>query len=126
MIRGLHTVLVQTTDMARSQAFYRDVLGLAPGHQSPYWSDFALGELRLGIHPVWHGNPDPPVVEFKNAVLGVEVDDISELRRTLLAAGDYVRGEYHDTPGGVILNFVDPDGNNWQAIQPGRSARDLG
>lgn len=123
MIGEVHTIIVQTTDMDRSVAFYRDVIGLKPGYSSPYWSDFALGDKRLGIHPLL--KPGQGVVPFANAVIGVATDDISELRRALDSAGTYVQGEYHDTPSGVVLDFVDPDGNNWQAIQLGAKAKDL-
>ena len=111
--------------MDRSIAFYRDVLKLKPGYSSPYWSDFALGSLRLGLHPVFQGNEGPPVIPFKNAIVGVETPDIAALKSVLDAAGDYVKGVYHDTPGGVVLDFTDPDGNNWQAIQPGKKAKDI-
>lgn len=125
MIKGIHTILVQTTDMDRSVAFYRDVIGLAPGYQSPYWSDFALGDKKLGIHPILRPDGDTPVIPFKNAVIGVETDDLRELRATLDAAGSYVQGAYHQTPGGAVLDFLDPDGNNWQAIQVGARVADL-
>lgn len=125
MITGIHTIIVQTTDMDRSVAFYRDVLGLPSGHVSPYWSDFSLGDKRLGIHPVWHGNDSPAVIPFKNAVIGVEAPDLARLRSVLCSAGEYVKGDLHETPGGVIMNFVDPDGNNWQAIQVGSKLKDF-
>ena len=126
MILGIHTIIVQTTNMDRSVAFYRDVLKLTPGYTSPYWSSFALGSLQLGIHPVFHGNEAPPVIPFKNAIIGVETDDIIGLKAVLDAAGDSVQGGYHDVPGGVVLDFLDPDGNNWQVIQSGKTTKDLG
>lgn len=124
MISGIHTIIVQTTDMERSVAFYRDVLGLKSGYSSPYWSDFILGDKRLGIHPLLKPETGG-VVPFSNAIVGVATEDIARLRSALEAAGDHVRGDYHDTPGGVVLDFVDPDGNNWQAIQPGTKAKEL-
>lgn len=123
MISGIHTIIVQTTDMDRSEAFYKDVLGLGSGYTSPYWSDFALGDLRLGIHPLLR--PEQGVVPFSNAVIGVATPDIAALRAALENEGSYVSGEYHDTPSGVVLDFVDPDGNNWQAIQLGAKAKDI-
>ena len=125
MIVGIHTIIVQTTDMDRSVAFYRDVLKLKSEYASPYWSSFDLGSARLGVHPVFEDNSAPSIIPFKNAIVGVEAEDIGVLRAALEAAGDFVHGEYHDTPGGVVLNFLDPDGNNWQAIQPGKKAKDL-
>ena len=126
MIVGIHTIIVQTTDMDRSVAFYRDILKLAPGYVSPFWSSFDLGSARLGVHPVFEDNESPSIIPFKNAIIGVEAENIAVLKEALETAGEHVQGEYHDTPGGVILNFLDPDGNNWQAIQPGKKTTDIG
>ncbi len=126
MILGPHTLIVQTTNMDRSVAFYRDVLKLVPGYTSPYWSDFKLGTIRLGIHPVFEGNETPAVIPFKNAVIGVAIEDLAGLRQILESAGDHVRGEYHQTPSGVVLDFVDPEGNNFQAMQVGSKMKDFG
>jgi|CXWL01.1.fsa_nt_gi predicted enzyme related to lactoylglutathione lyase len=125
MILGPHTLIVQTTDMDRSVAFFRDVLKLTPGYTSPYWSDFALGSIRLGIHPVFEGNNAPHVIPFKNAIIGVETNNLAELKSALENSGGYVRSDYHQTPGGVILDFVDPEGNNFQAIQVGSKLKDF-
>lgn len=124
-ITGIHTVICQTTNMDRSVVFYRDVLGLTPGYHSPHWTDFMLGDKKLGLHTPFYEGEGPAVIPFKNAIIGVKTEDIRALRAALEAAGDHVRGDYHDTPGGVILDFVDPDGNNWQAIQVGTRAADL-
>lgn len=123
MISGVHTIIVQTTDMERSVGFYRDVLCLEPGYISEHWSDFALGDKRLGIHPLIR--PENGVVPFSNTIIGVATSDIAQLRRALEEYGSYVSGEYHDTPSGVVLDFLDPDGNNWQAIQLGAKAKDI-
>jgi len=125
VLKGVHTIIVQTSDMDRSVAFYRNVLQLEPGHASKWWSDFRLGTTRIGIHPIFEGNDAPAVIPFKNAIIGVEADDIGALRNRLEEHGDYVRGEYHDTPSGVVLDFVDPEGNNFQAIQIGVRSKDL-
>ncbi len=111
--------------MDRSVAFFRDVLKLESGYTSPYWSDFKLGTIRLGIHLVFDGNEAPAVIPFKNAIIGIETDDLANLRKILVLAGDHIRGEYHQTPSGVILDFIDPEGNNFQAIQVGSKLKDF-
>ena len=107
--------------MERACAFYRDVLGLKPGVQSPYWSDFELGDVKIGLHPPFVAGPGRPEAGW---IVGVEVDDLLELRSVLATVGVKV-GELHDVPGGVVLDFSDPDGNALQAIQRGQTKGDL-
>jgi predicted enzyme related to lactoylglutathione lyase len=111
--------------MDRSVAFYRDVVGLEPGYATPYWSDFKLGTGKLGLHPP-RENAEPPFgIPGKGWVLGFAVADIAGFRTRLEAAGTAIVGDYHDVPGGVILEFTDPDGNTLQATQRGISTKDL-
>jgi predicted enzyme related to lactoylglutathione lyase len=118
-----HTLICQVSDMDRGVAFYRDVLGLAPGYTSPHWSEFKMGETRIGLHPSFDGSPVQP--NGQGWVLGVATEDIRSLRSSLEKAGVYVGSNYHDTPSGAVMDFRDPDGNALQAIQVGAKARDL-
>ena len=124
LLTGIDTILVQTTDMDRATAFYRDLLELKIGIQSPYWTDFELGNARIGLHPPFAG-VEPTLAPNANALIGVATRDIVRLRSKLELAGDFVRGAFHQTPGGVVLDFVDPDGTQWQAIQLGSQLSDL-
>jgi|GEM_PF-526150 len=121
MVKAAHTIHCIVADMDRSVAFYRDILGLTPHVQSPYWSDFQLGALTIGLHPPYKGAASGP----GGWILGLEVDDIRALRATLKAAGISADEPFHDVPGGVILKFEDPDGNPLQAIQTGITVADL-
>jgi len=117
MITGLHTTWCQVSDMKRSLAFYRDVLGLKVVIESPYWSQLDLGNGMRGLHPALKGF-SPPFGEYgKGWMLGLETSDINALRERLTAAGAAVIGELHDVPGGVVLDFSDPDGNPIEAWQ---------
>lgn len=123
-IQGVSIVICQTSDMDRSVAFYRDVLGLTPEHVTPYWSDFAIGDVRIGIHPPFQGSSPPYSVPNKGWSVGFRVDDVRALKAQLEAAGVDTEG-YHDIPGGVQLEFSDPDGHTLRAAQMGISAKDL-
>lgn len=125
MVKGLHTTWCQTTDMDRSVAFYRDLLGLKAEMISPYWSQFDLGNGKIGIHPQLDKDSEPRGQVGKGWYLGIEVDDIRATRKTLEAAGVQIADDYHDIPGGVIITFADPDGNPIQAIQMGITLKDF-
>lgn len=111
--------------MERSVAFYRDVLGLTPAIESPYWSQFDLEGGAIGLHPPIEGSNPPCAQDKKGWVLGVRTHDLAALRARLEAAGVDVDADYHQTPGGAILGFRDPEGTPIQAIQIGAKAADL-
>ena len=125
MIIGVSTVICQVADMDRATAFYRDVLGLTPGVSSPWWSDFTAGPVRIGLHPPFQGSTPPYAIKGKGWIIGLDTDDIRALREVVTKAGVRVTDGYHDVPGGVVLDFDDPDGNSIQAMQQGISAKDL-
>jgi predicted enzyme related to lactoylglutathione lyase len=125
LVKAAYIAICQVADMDRAVTFYRDVLGLTPGYTTPYWSDFTLGEFRIGLHPPFNGAEPPDARPKKGWILGIETDDIRALRRRLEAAGAAITGEWHDTPVGVILDFADPDGNPIQAMQRGIRAAEV-
>lgn len=123
MVTGLATTWCPVSDMDRAVAFYRDVLGLTPKVTSPYWSDFQLGEARIGLHPARDlPSPTGPIGGWR---LGLATDDLRGLRERLEAAGATITEDYHETPSGVVLTFTDPDGNPIQAMQPGSKRKDF-
>jgi len=109
--RSVH-VMYYVSDMKRSQAFYRDVLGLKPKHEHAEWTEYELaGGPSLALHPGLKARPQG------GAVLGVEVEDIKEARKKLEAAGVKVPHDFHGIPGGVILDILDPDGYTIELVQ---------
>ena len=125
MIQGLYTTWCQTSDMDRSVAFYRDVLGLKPVVVSPYWSHFELEGGALGLHPPLEGSTPPFATPKKGWTVGVRTGDLVALQRKLQEAGADVDAEFYEVPGGATLTFRDPDGHAIQAIQLGSKAADL-
>ena len=125
MIQGLHTIWCQTSDMERSVAFYRDVLGLKPGYVSEHWSEFDLGNGKLALHHQLEGAQSPLGSYLKGWVVGIQTDDVVGLRSKLESLGVKLHGGLHDIPTGVIFDFEDPDGNVLEAVQPGVTTQDL-
>ena len=109
-------VLLRTSDPARSQAFYRDVLGLAVSRQ--------------------FGPPDAPGLVFHAGTGSIEVSGVGEPGRTggsmiwlqvrdvrvehrrLAAAGVAVLREPRQEPWGLIEMWIaDPDGNRLVLVE---------
>ena len=110
--------------MERSIAFYRDVLGLTPLMESPYWTEFKLGEGKIALHHRLEDGSGPCGENGKGWYLGLLCSDVSLLARKVREGGGSEHG-MHQTPGGVVLTICDPDGNPMQAMQVGAKLEDL-
>jgi predicted enzyme related to lactoylglutathione lyase len=109
---------ISVTDMDRSVAFYRDVLGIpllfeVPGQPMAF---FASGDVRLYL-----GVPERE--EFASrCLLYFRVDHIAAEHQRLVAAGVPSSGEPHivHRDGEMALwmaGFTDPDGHNLVLMQ---------
>jgi predicted enzyme related to lactoylglutathione lyase len=109
---------ISVTDIKRSVAFYRDVLGIpllfeVPGQPMAF---FASGDVRLYL-----GVPESP--EFASrCLLYFRVDDIDAEHKRLVAAGVPSGGEPHivhreDATALWMAGFTDPDRHNLVLMQ---------
>ena len=106
---------VPSLDLARSGAFYADVLGLSLEEVTPYACVLRGGPMMVRVTKVGSLQPQP------FTVLGWQVDDLHAVADQLAAAGvDLIRYEGMDqdsagvwtTPAGDrVAWFNDPDGN---------------
>jgi predicted enzyme related to lactoylglutathione lyase len=111
---NLHTLHAEVSDMDVSVAFYESLFGVSFTSKSPHWSQFAVGDLTIGLHPRY--SPHPGTGGW---VLGIAVESVTEWITKLEAAG-IDRSEIDRLPDGTpMVSFADPDGNRWQVIQPG-------
>ena len=122
MVKGLSTILCQVSSVENAAAFYRDVLKLTPSFVSPGWGQIDFpGGGSIGLHPPFKAGKSP---DGSGWIIGIEVESIVALKIALELAGHWA-GAYHDVPGGVVMDFFDPDGNPIQAIQRGVASGDL-
>ena len=123
MIQNLSTLLVYVHDMPRCITFYRDTLGLRLKMQSPEWSEFELGkDLALGLH-IAGADSAPPSPGWLPTF---RVADVKAAVARVREAGSAVVMDFHDIPGGVVIDVTDPDGNTLSLEQTGVSCADLG
>lgn len=98
------------TDMARSRAFYENILGLKPTmiHESAdnAWTEYEIGggAFSLGQAPGWHPTADGASVAF-------EVEDFDATIAELRAAGVTFKMEPFPTPVCRMAFILDPDGS---------------
>jgi lactoylglutathione lyase len=123
MLKQFDMLMVYVQDMQRSVAFYRDILGLPLQMESPGWSQFDLGNgVTLGLHPARGLQPEP----VSGWTPGFKVDDVRAARERVVSAGAEISSDFHDIPGGVVLEFADPDGNRIDVTQMGINCAELG
>ena len=112
----IELILLPTTDADRTKAFYRDQVGFLVDHDvepgngmrviqlTPPGSACSIGFGTGMIEPT-----SPPVKGIH-----LVVDDLDEVRATLLDNGVDVSA-VNDVGGGVrSAFFADPDGNSWE------------
>lgn len=122
MITGVRDVYYNVEDMGRAVAFYRDVLGLTLNEESPWWSAFDVGGVRIGLHWLEH-HPIPRTPRddhgaHAGTTLTLAVDDLTAAVARLKAAGVRLLGPPTHNPWGAIAVFEDTEGNVLKLMQP--------
>lgn len=117
MMRRMHAYLL-VADMQRSVQFYRTLFQAEPVYESEHWTEFNVGDARLGLHTWDHDGAVPAAVGVR---VFFEVDDISAEKDRLQRAGVRLRGDIVELEGtGRILAFEDPDGHVLELWEPPR------
>ena len=98
-------VEIPTTDMAKSQAFYREVFGWSFVDYGPDYADIKGAGLSGGLRPV----TEPP--PRGGSMVVVFATDLESTLARVEAAGGRVEGEILSFPGGRRFHFVDPTGS---------------
>lgn len=113
-------IMLGATDLARSVAFYRDILGLPLQHQFEGFAFFDGGGVTLALsQPVARalgGKPGASQVVFS-------VEDVRAAHAALRAKGVVFSGEPFNATGTMwSANFTDPDGHQLSVFGPERKA----
>jgi lactoylglutathione lyase len=106
--------IVFVSDMARSVAFYRDLIGLKLRMESPEWSEFETGGCTLALHKS-PGGVSPKVEEGKIPAAhchpGFNVEDIDAFAARMEQAGVAVMQPVKREEFGARMGaWRDPDG----------------
>ena len=107
-------VYYHVTNMEKSVAFYRDVLGFRLTSRD-YVARFDVGGVLFELVP---NPPGQALPGTGNARLSLGVTDIKQATRELQARG-VATTPVKEEPGGLLSYFRDPDGNElclWQSV----------
>ena len=109
-IKGLYEVAIRVKDLARAEAFYRDVLGLKEGlrDERRNWL-FLYAGGNAGMVVLQEDKGDWPTQHFAFTVNEPDVRTAIEmLREKGVSASEPV---YHEWMNSVSVYFDDPDGH---------------
>jgi lactoylglutathione lyase len=116
MFSKVDYIMVNVSDMSRSVAFYRDILGLSLKFESPGWSEFQTGATTLALHltgaRVSGEGREPAQPAAGTCSIGFSVEDLAATHRELAARGAaFVLAPTEQADEGIRLAVcVDPDG----------------
>lgn len=120
-------IVFYVKDLARSERFYRDVLGLparvmpGDGGDGEGGQPWMMAQLESGLALVFFQRDEPvgrtPIVVFE---LDEGIDDVVE---DLAAAGVPIVTPVSHAPGGWTADFLDPDGHFLSFYQPASAPR---
>lgn len=103
MNNGIGTVIYPVKDIAKAKAFFRELLGVEPYADAPYYVGFKVGNQDIGLDP--HGHKEGMTAYY-------HVDDIKKSLESLVAGGATLLQETKDVGGGrLIASVKDENGN---------------
>jgi lactoylglutathione lyase len=109
----LRYALVFVSDMERSVAFYRDVLGWPLKCQSPERAEFAAEGTTLALH---YASKPRGAAAVQGEIagrcqLGLWVDDVEAFYQDMVARGTFcIQPPTEDAFGAKVAVYADPDG----------------
>lgn len=116
-IRGVYEVAIRVRDLARSEKFYRELLGLEEGlHDAGRRWTFLRAGGRAGMVVLQETPGEWPLQHF---AFTVEEPELERAARLLGDRGVAVEGPVvHEWIPAVSLYFPDPDGHDLELCAP--------
>ncbi len=105
--------IIFVSDMQRSVAFYRDVIGIPLKYETPHWTEFATEGATLALHKSDTSNleAEPPGSEKPGTCrAGFQVPNLDEFHQRMLEHNVTCVQEPQETFGVKIAQYLDPDG----------------
>ncbi|HKC19571.1 MAG TPA: VOC family protein [Candidatus Dormibacteraeota bacterium] len=103
MDQALKLLVFPVKDLAKAKTLYRELLGVDPYADAPYYVGFRTGDLEIGLDP--HGKSAGPIAYW-------EVGDIKKRLDELAGAGGQREQDVRNVGAGRLIATVkDADGN---------------
>ena len=104
--------IVFVSDMKRSVAFYRDVIGLPLKFDSPEWSEFSTEGATLALHRSEEpaSGQDDTELPAGRCRPGLNVRDLDAFHLRMVEHNVICTQQPKDLFGAKIAQYLDPDG----------------
>ena len=103
---GIKTIVFPVEDLAGAKALFRDLLGVEPYADEPYYVGFRTGDQEIGLDPKGHKKGMTGPVGYWH------VNDVEASLQRLLDAGAQTQQPVKDLGGGRLSDIArDPNGN---------------
>ena len=104
--------IVFVSDMRRSVAFYRDVLGLPLRFETTHWTEFATEGATIALHQSEAEGPreDPLAVAAGRCRPGLAVSDLDAFHKRMEELNVPCVQSPKEVFGARIAQYLDPDG----------------
>src|SRR4051812_39978590 len=109
----LRYAIVFVSDVERSVAFYRDVLGMPLKSAGPEWAELGTGETTLALYVTPAPHTDAPPrgrTPAGRCRLCYWVDDIRAVHKEMLSKGVPCLRAPQEEFGHMLAIYADPDG----------------
>src|SRR5262245_49365442 len=108
MDQAMKLLVFPVKDVARAKALYRELLGVDPYAEAPYYVGFRTGDLEIGLDP--QGKHTGPLAYW-------EVGDIRKRLKELQDAGGELAQDVRDVGRGKVMYMVMDGGGNTVRLQ---------
>jgi predicted enzyme related to lactoylglutathione lyase len=109
MNKGVKTIIYPVKDVSQSKTLFRNLLGVEPYADQPYYVGFKIGDQDIGLVP---NGTNAGMTAFYH------VDDIKSSLQILLDADSEIIQDIKNVGGGrLIASVKDKDGNIIGLIQ---------
>jgi lactoylglutathione lyase len=105
--------IVFVSDMKRSVAFYRDVIGLPLNFESPGWTEFSTDGATLALHAseaAGGAKYNPAAVPAGHCRPGLRVPDLDAFHQRMIENQVLCLQAPTNVFGSRVAQYVDPDG----------------
>jgi len=109
----LNYAIVFVSDMKRSTAFYRDVLGLPLRFESPGWTEFATEGATLALHASEPATDEGAAAAHPRAGgcrPGLQVPDLDQFHTRMVGHNVPCLQQPKQVFGARVAQYLDPDG----------------
>jgi catechol 2,3-dioxygenase-like lactoylglutathione lyase family enzyme len=120
-ISGVASLVIYSSDLARSREFYEKTLDLRLKNSTAYSTTYAAGEVDLEVRSAQHDNTLLAGGRDDTCLIVFHVDDIEKMRQSLEVRGVKFEPTLRYEIGATAA-FYDPDGHNITLYEPSEEA----